>query len=177
VSRHHKVEELLNGREVEDLEAFAREPGRTVDECHQWVLERGYTLARSSVGRWKQTFDEQISAERFAKSGAFARVVTDAGREAGGVAIAEATLSQVGQVLFEQSMRLQADGAIPTADLVNITNAIKTTVATRQGIEKLKAEFAERDRKAIEQAERAATSGKSASDVIAVMKAALGIAA
>jgi hypothetical protein len=32
--------------ELDQLEAFAREPGRTIDECHQWLQERVHDQPR-----------------------------------------------------------------------------------------------------------------------------------
>lgn len=49
----------LNRDELEKLEAFAREPGRTVDQVHDWLLAQGFTASRSAVGRWKKGFDEE----------------------------------------------------------------------------------------------------------------------
>ena len=60
MSNHFKVHELLNASEMEELETFAREPGRTTDECHQWLLERSFTLSRGAVGNWLREFREQI---------------------------------------------------------------------------------------------------------------------
>ena len=68
--QHFKVHELLSRVELDQLEAFAREPGRTVDECHEWLQAHGFTLSRSAVGSWKREF---LLTDSFRASGAAAR--------------------------------------------------------------------------------------------------------
>src|SRR5258705_13812191 len=109
--RHHKVHELLDERELEDLRAYAREPGRTYDELHQWLLERGFTIGRTAVGNWKSKFDEELLADRFRRSGEVARNVVEIAKQ-GAVAVRDAALLQLTQVLFEQTAKLDGDGKI-----------------------------------------------------------------
>ena len=172
--RHFKVHELLSERELEDLRAYAREPGRTIDELHQWVLEKGYTLSRGAVGNWKQMFDEELLQERFRRSGEFARNVVEVAKQ-GAVAVSDAALLQLTQVLFEQMARLDGDGQIDSGDLLNLSTALKTAVGTKQGIEKLKQEFARREREALDEAQKVAKSGGGGEAVVQKMREILGI--
>jgi hypothetical protein len=75
-----KVHELLNSVELEELEAFAREPGRTIDECRDWLKARGFALSRSSVGRWLADFKAELRQARLGGSAEVGRsIVSSAG--------------------------------------------------------------------------------------------------
>jgi hypothetical protein len=174
VPRQFKVEELLNGREMEDLRVYAAEPGRSVDELLDWVLERGYTLGRSSVGRWKQSFDEELLKERFSRSGEMARNLVEVAKQ-GAVAVSDAALLQLTQVLFEQMAKLDGDGKIESAELVNLSRALKNAVGTKQGIEDLRQEMQQRQRQAVEEASKTAKAGGSGEAVVQKMRDILGI--
>lgn len=172
---HFKVHELLSGPELEELRTFAREPGRTVDEIHQWLLERGYTMSRSSAGRWKQQFDEELMCERFSRSGELAAAIRDAASRGGAVAISEAAMLQLSQVIFEQSVKLQADGDVDSMDVRRLTASIKSLMDSTQRAEQIKREFETRQKAAVEAAEAATRSGASATAVVDTIKKALGI--
>src|SRR5438046_1431319 len=100
-----KVHELLkdHGEDLAELEAYARDPGRTIDECHTWLLAKGYVLSRSAVGTWKQSFDALLMQERFSRAGELAGAIRDAAKSGGAVAIGEAAILQLSQVVFEQA--------------------------------------------------------------------------
>ena len=172
--RHFKVHELLTERQLEDLRAFAREPGRTIDEIHQKLLEEGFTLSRGAVGNWKQSFDEELLQERFRRSGDFARNVVAVAKE-GAVAVSDAALLQLTQVLFEQTAKLDADGRIDSAELVNLSRALKNAVGTKQGIEDLRQEMRQREVQALAEAEKTAKTGGSGEAVVQKMREILGI--
>ena len=57
--RHFRVHDLLKdcGPDLEALREFARDPARTVDDCHDWLGAKGYVLSRSAVGTWKKEFN------------------------------------------------------------------------------------------------------------------------
>jgi hypothetical protein len=80
VSQHFKVHELLSREELDKLEAFAREPGRTVDECHEWLQAHGFTLSRSAVGAVEAAFD---ASDKFRASNETARALVDAAKSEG----------------------------------------------------------------------------------------------
>lgn len=129
MSRHHKVHELLTADELAELEAFAREPGRTIDECHQWLLERGYTLSRGAVGNWKQKLDEQVMSERMSRNGELARAMKAAVEKDGGFDdVANAALLQLVQVTFEQSSRLEAEGKLDPIDVMRMTRSLRNLI-------------------------------------------------
>lgn len=172
--RHFKVHELLTERQLEDLRVFAREPGRTIDELHERLLADGFTLSRGAVGNWKQAFDEELLAERFRRSGEFARNVVEIAKQ-GSVAVSDAALLQLTQVLFEQMAKLDGDGKIESAELVNLSRALKNAVGTKQGIEDLRQEMQQRQRQAVEEASKTAKAGGSGEAVVQKMRDILGI--
>jgi hypothetical protein len=166
---HFRVHELLSRDELDQLEAFAREPGRTVDECTEWLQARGFVVNRSSVGRWKREFDQQVLTERFSRSSELARAMKDAvaGGEFGNVA--DAAIMQLTQVIFEQSIRLEAEGKVKSGDLLNMGVALRQLVGSKQQTLKMAAEKFD--------AAMAKTAGKRAitpADIDAVRKAVFG---
>lgn len=144
---HFKVHELLSREELDELEAFAREPGRTVDECHQWMLERGFTLSRSAVGTWKREFDSQLMSERLSRSSELAKALKATANESGATAIADAAVTQLCQVVFEQSSMLEANGQIDPLDVMRLTRSLKNLTGTKRDVELLLAEKFDREMK------------------------------
>ena len=142
---HFKVHELLTRSELDALEAFAREPGRTVDECFQWMLERGFTLSRSAVGTWKQAFDGQLLAERFSNSGELAKALKGAIQGGNFDDIAEAAVMQLTQVVFESSAALQSGGGVDPLDVQRMTRSLNNLIGGKAGLMKIVASKFERE--------------------------------
>jgi hypothetical protein len=168
--QHFKVHELLNREELDALEAFAREPGRTVDECTDYLLAHGFTIVRSSVHRWMRQF---LLSDRFTASNETARALMDAAKQGGTVAISDAAVLQLSQMLFEQLVKLQSDKKVNTKELWAVSMALKNVVTGKRHVEKLKSEI----QTALDEASKAAGSGKDANAVVAKMREVLGIAA
>lgn len=170
MSLHYKVHDLLSAAELAELEAFAREPGRTVDECHQWMLERGFTLSRSAVGTWKAAFN---TTDKFAASNEVAKGIMEAAKAGGAVALSDAALMNLSQTLFETTLRLQSDETVSVKDLFAMSMALKTSTSTIGQIRELK----EKQAAAVNAAAQAAREGGSAADVVSKVREILGVAA
>jgi hypothetical protein len=167
--KHFKVHELLNAAELAELEAFAREPARTVDACHEWMESRGFVIHRSAVGSWKSAF---LAEEKFSAAGQVSRAVIDAAKEGGVESIADATLLTVGQMVFEKSLEMQSQQSVSVKDLVNIGKAINNVIVSKGDVDELKA----RQKTAIEEASKAAASGADANAVVNKVREILGVA-
>jgi uncharacterized protein YktA (UPF0223 family) len=167
---HFKVHELMkdNSSELEELEAYARDPGRTVDECHEWMQAHGYTLSRSAVGEWLRKFR---MTDRYRASGDLANTLVETAKAQGVVAISDATALQLQTMIFDRSLEAQAGKQIEAKELLSLSRAFKTVVSGKRGVEQLKVEVAA----ALATAEKQAKEGKSAADVVSVIKQSLGI--
>lgn len=128
-----KVHELLkdHGEDLAELETFARDPGRTIDECHTWLLAKGYVLSRSAVGTWKQSFDAQVMQERFSRSSELARAIKGAVSGGDFEAVADAAAMQLTQVVFEQAAKLEQDGELDPLDVQRMTRSLANLVGSK----------------------------------------------
>lgn len=172
---HFEVHKQLDADELAELEAFAREPARTVDQVHEWLLSRGYTMARSSAGRWMTDFRKRLQAERFGRSAELARAIDGAINRDGIEAVAKGASKQLLQVVFEQAAMLESEGQVDPLDVQRWSRSLKTLIESERHTVKLTDELAELKRKqtaAVAAAEKARASG---GDVVAVIKEALGI--
>ena len=126
MSSHFKIHELLSASELEELEVFTRAPGRTVDQCHQWLLTNGFTLSRSAVGNWKQEFDatEKAIRARVISSGIMARLTDSEGPSQ----VAAATLVNLEQALWERSLNAEQEEA---GDLLKLVKSAQTISQTK----------------------------------------------
>lgn len=147
MASHFKVHELLGLEELNALEAFAREPGRTVDECWEWMQAKGYTLSRSAVGTWKKEFDSILMTERFSRAGELAMAINQSAAASGAVGIADAAMKQLTQVVFEQAVKLQSEGEIEPLDIVRWSAALKSLTGTKKDVEQLLGEKFDREMK------------------------------
>ena len=150
-----KVHELLGREELDALEAFAREPGRSYDEVHEWLLSRGYTLGRTAAGNWKREFDARMMRERFSRSGELAAAIKGAVDGGKFEDVAEAATMQLTQVVFEQAAQLQADGKLDPLDVQRMTKSLANLVTGKAGLMKLLAARMEREMRAAKDKGRA----------------------
>ncbi len=144
-----KIHELLSRQELDELEAFAREPGRSYDEIHEWLLSRGFTVGRTAAGNWKRQFDAQLMQERFSRSGELAKAIKGAVQGGQFEDVAEAATLQLTQVIFEQAAQLQADGAIDPGEVLKMTMGLRNLVRGKEGLVKLLAAKLEREMRAL----------------------------
>lgn len=172
---HFEVHNQLKADELQELEAFAREPGRTVDEIHQWLLERGFTMGRSSAGRWMTAFRKQLQAERFGRSADLARAIEGAINREGIEAVAKGASKQLLQVVFEQASMLEAEGKVDPLDVQRWSRSLKTLIESERHTLKLREELAQMKRQQSAAVAAAEQAGRSGGDVVAVIKEALGI--
>jgi len=164
-----KVHELLSSSELDELKIFAREPGRSIDELHQWLLERQFTLSRSSVGRWMLQFREEMLSERFAESTGLAAAMKEAVAAGKGFdSVAEATAMQLTQVVFEQATALQAEQKIDPLDVQRMTRSLLNLTNTK---EKLSLRF---DKEAAAKVQASPTRTITAEDLAEIRKSVFG---
>jgi Protein of unknown function (DUF3486) len=163
-----KVHELLSREELDNLEAFCREPGRTVDEAHNWVMGLGYTLSRNAVWNWKKEFD---ATDKFRASNDVARSLVEAAKSGGTVAISDAATLQLSQMIFEQMLAMQSGEEVATKDLWAMSMALKNTISGARHVEKLRSEVAS----ALAEASKEAKAGGSAEAVVNKVRQILGI--
>lgn len=163
-----KVEVLLSRAKLDELEEFARKPGLTIDQVHEYLLGHGFTVGRTAVANWKKKFD---ATDKFAASNDVARSLVDAAKAGGTVAISDAATLQLSQMLFEQLLTLQAGGQVSTKELWGASMALKNVVTGKRHVEKLKTEIAE----ALADAEKTAKAGGSGEAVISKVREILGI--
>ncbi len=164
-----KIHELLSAAELAELEAYCREPGRTVDEAHEWMQARGFTLSRGAVGNWLCEFKKQLMAERFSRSGELAAAIKAA--VAGGEfeKVADAAVMQLTQVVFEQSTALESDGEVDPLDVMRMTRSLKNLVGSQAEMRRMLAEKFDREMS------KATKGGAiSAGDIASVRKAVFG---
>lgn len=156
----------LDLTELQQLEAFARQPASTIDKCHEWLQAKGITASRSAVARWKNGFDE---IDRMSAAAELADVIMSA--DQGTADVAGAVSLQIAQRL--QAAIVKGGENLPTGDLLKMSMAINAVATTQQRVNKLK----EQQAAALRTAEAAAKSGASATDVVSTIKKALGITA
>lgn len=174
MSQHFKIHKDVSKEDLAKLEEYAREPGRTIDECKIWLEAEGYVISRSAVARWKDAFhaDDQFGAAIEVARGMVATAASD---EKGAVAIADASALKINQMVFEQMLIRQATGEIETKDLLRLAQAQRHAVLGKRDVERVRTEMKDRERAALAEAEKAAKAGGSGEAVIAKVREILGI--
>lgn len=171
-----KVEQLLDASELEELEAFARERARTVDELHEWLLGRGFTCSRTAAWNWRQKFDEARMRERTSGAGSLAQVMLDAARESGGLQVHDAAVLQLSQLVFEAAAAKALQGELSDESLASMALAMQRLTLAKGRLELTRGEMIKQQRAALEKAEAVAEGGGSAQDVVTTVRELLGIA-
>ena len=172
---HFLIHELLNSSELEELETFAREPGRTHEEIGGYLQDHGHTVSKSSVGRWKQMFDQRVMAERMSGAGGLASAFMRAAQADGGLQIPDAAVLQLAQMIFEKGASLANGGDVQVEDLNHMALSLQRLMLAKARVEKTRTEMQDREHKALAEATVAADAGGDAKSVVATIKQALGI--
>jgi hypothetical protein len=172
--RHFKIHELLSREELDGLEAFTREPGRTIDEIDEWLQAAGKPVSRGGIHTWRTDFllNDKFRAANEAARSVFAAQAAD--KDA--VSLSDAATSQLAQMIFEQLVTLQIDGKVETKELWAASMALKNVINSKRQVEKLQEEIADRQKLAVSEAEKVAKAGGGAENVVAKVREILGIA-
>jgi hypothetical protein len=157
----------LSAEQIERLEEFARHPGKTIDEVAGFLADQQVRTSRSAVGRWLQDFRLW---DRNQRASNVARSYLDAARTTDPTAITEASLRKFEELVME---RLMSGEEMTGDELAKLAQAMRAGIGSRKEIIELKRQQAD----AVKAAEQAAKSGKSATDVVATIKQALGLEA
>ena len=95
----------------------------------------------------------------------------ESAKAGGAVSITDAATLQVGQMVFEQMLRVQQTGVMETQEILNLSAALKNTITAKRHVELLKTEIKE----ALAAAEQTAKAGGSAQGVVDKVREILGI--
>lgn len=137
----------MNEQLVEQLEEYARQPGRTGNDVLDWLTERQVKTSRSAVYSWLQDFRVEWRHRRATDA---ARQYLDAARSSDPTIVTEAALKKFEELVLEYMMSAEESDA---KDLMFIASAMKTGLGSRKDIIELK-------RKGREQMEQLASTAK-----------------
>lgn len=122
----------LTAETLGELEEFARQPGRTVDECAGWCQDKAIQTSRSAVGRWLQDFrlaDQNARAKELAAE----YLRTASGGDA--TSITEASLRKFNELVFTA---LASGEELAPGELMKLSIALKTGLNAASLIENMK---------------------------------------
>jgi len=172
-----RVDEVLAEQEEdrEAFEAFARDPGRTIDECHEWLLAKGYKVSRNAVWRWLTDFRTQISIEKTSGASKMAAAVMEAAKQSGGLAISDAAVQQVAQLIFESAAQRAIDGELDPKDLNMMALSLQRLMLAKGRLELTRTEMEKRQLQAVEAAEKVVAEGGDGKSVITKVREILGL--
>ncbi|MGN6727957.1 MAG: phage protein Gp27 family protein [Tepidisphaeraceae bacterium] len=122
----------MNEQLLEQLEEYAREPGRYGTEVLQWLTERGVKTSRSAVYNW---FEDWRMEERNRRATDMARDYLAAAKAADPTAVSEAALMKFEELVLEHLMSAESGDA---GELMKIAVAMKTGAGTRRELLELK---------------------------------------
>jgi hypothetical protein len=125
----------MNEQLMEQMEEFARQPGRQGDEVLEWLEKQGVKTSRTAVYRWLQDFRLE---DRTRRASEVARTYLDAAREADPMAVSQASLQKFQELLFD---KLVENNELSTGDLMKISIALKTGLNSQQLIGELRTRF------------------------------------
>lgn len=176
----------LDAEQLDALEEFARQPGRTIQQCRDYlVAELGFVFAedfpthpkrisKSAMGRWKQDLDERLIAERSAASGRLAKAIEKSLRDTGGAAVHEATTMLLGQLISDAAQAADPK-EISTKDIANLSLAAQRVTLAQLRNEDVKARYEDRQRRAAAEVKTMAKNGASGSQIADKLGELLGL--
>ena len=173
MAQHHKVETDLSPEDLAALKEFVREKNgtRTQEECFEWVQARGYTISSGAVWNWLAKFRGELMRERIGRSSELAAAIKSAVAGGSFEDVATGVNTALLNRLFEVTAKLEADGEIGADELEAHSRTLKNLIGGKRDLEAYKANVAA----ALKAAETQAAVGKSAVDVVDVIKQSLGL--
>jgi Fe2+ or Zn2+ uptake regulation protein len=155
----------LNEQLLEQLEEYARQPGRTGDEVLEWLTDRKVQTSRAAVYRWLQDFRLE---DRTRRAGEVARMYLDAARESDPHAVTEASLRKFEELVFDHLVSTDETDA---KDLFFVAQAMKTGLGSRKELVEMK----RRQTEAVKAAEETVKAGGDGAAVAQRVREILGI--
>lgn len=157
-----RVDEVLAGHDEdrEAFEAFARDPGRTIAECHEWLQARGYVVSRNAVWRWLGDYRTQLQIEKTTGASRMATALMETAKQSGGLGIADAAVQQIGQLLFEAAASRSMDDQIDPKDLSTMALSLRHLMSAKASLEETRAEIERQKRDQFDQATKPLMQGK-----------------
>lgn len=177
--KHFKVHDVLTAAELTRLQDFVRDPGSTVDEAWElvksWLADRTppETISRGAIWSWRDSFR---LGEEVSKSMQMSRAYLDAVKDGGGeMALADAAVLQVSQLISESLMEKKLAGEISDETLNNACLQLQRLALAKLRIESTKTEFQDRERQAVTAAKEIVKAGGDSASVADKVAEILGI--
>jgi hypothetical protein len=142
MSLQYKVETLLSRQELDQFEAFCREPGRKVDEAHEWMLGHGYTLSRSATHNWLADFKERETLARLRSAdGSTARIAEalEAAEDGSPGTVVKAAMRVFQRQLFD--LLASPEHELSSKDVLSFSRAFQALAGAERIVEELKGKF------------------------------------
>jgi hypothetical protein len=162
----------LNEQLLEQLEEYARQPGRQGEEVQAWLADRKVSASRSAVYRWLQDFRLEDNTRRAA---AMTRSFIAAVKDADGMQVMDAAILQTGQMIFELGSRVADGGDVTVSDVGGLSLALQRLMLAKAREEKTRTEMEKRQQKAIEEASKVADCGGDGRSVVDKVREILGV--
>lgn len=180
MGQRFEIEKRLNRPQMDELEAFAREPGKTVDGVHEWGRGRGFWatkagaenyLSRDAVYNWKKDFD---ASDKYRLAAEATNAFMDAVGKLPTSKIGEAVNRKLGQRLWEMLLRFDAD---PESMSPKDAREVSVTIKNLFGAEEMAEAMRQKQAAAVKAGEAMAKTGASGEAVVNRVREILGIAA
>ncbi len=123
----------LNADELNQLEAFAREPKHGIRSCKEWIEAKGIVVSKSAVGRWFKRFREE---DRQSEAAELADAIHSAASGAGAVDVAGAVNLQLAQRL--QAALVNGGDKLAIGDLLKGAMAVNALTNAQGKLEEMK---------------------------------------
>lgn len=144
--RHFRIDELLSPEDLEALKEFVREKNltRTQEECHTWVMAKGYRISSGAVWNWLDSFRMEEKTRRAAE---ISSTYLAAASEADPTAVAQAAIRKFQELVLDYVVRAEDADA---GELMKIAIAMKTGLGAQQSAIEIKGNFEKKGKQMVE---------------------------
>jgi hypothetical protein len=168
-----KVERVLNPQDLAEYHALLKDARTTLADAQSWLKARGYhDIGGGAVWAHRRRFRLTLIEAR--KSALAAEAIADALIGKDPATMTRGAQSRAEQVLFEQLMRLNANGEIDPKRLTEMFRSVGEAVASRETVESMRRQFEAEKRDAARNADQLARRGASGKEIAERVKDILG---
>jgi hypothetical protein len=152
---HYKIDDLLHPEHHAEFKRLLNDPRTRSYKLRQWLLERGCDVSFPTVNNYRNRWVERTQSVREVAEVARGFVDTARAGGAGDGLLGEAALTRLEQLQLQAMLRMQADTELTPRDWAALSRSVQDTLASREQLEAMRRDFAERSRRAVEEAEKA----------------------
>jgi hypothetical protein len=128
-----KLDKLVSGKDKTVLDRLVADPGKTIDDIHQFLLGKGYDVSRVAVANYRRRWFEELTEVR--RCARFAGALTEVAEAVSPETHARGSLVGVDQIVLQEIHKLRKKELITPKDLSDWSDSLDRALDIRKRLD------------------------------------------